>query len=32
MAGSMSPRIAKTIEVVTSEMQLATNNRDVFMK
>ena len=31
IAGSISPRIAKTIDVVTSEMQLATNSRDVFM-
>src|SRR6188768_4508734 len=31
IAGSMSPRIAKTIDVVTREMQLATNSRDVFM-
>src|SRR5687768_16631275 len=27
----MSPRIAKTIDVVTREIQLATNNRDEFI-
>lgn len=32
IAGSMSPRIAKTIDVVTREMQLATNSRDVFIR
>ena len=31
IAGSISPRMANTIEVVTREMQLATNSRDLFM-